>query len=160
MILKVFSNLNDSIIVSWLICGGLYIYVCISRDGEVTILWSVQKMSRHMVCMKRPNHFVIWFKNHDGIWPKVGLMILKIFSNPNEILYGLRHSYDVKSVIGAQVQHVFPGTVLCLTLALCFLGCFLVGIYGILSLQPARGTATGRAAGTLVTVTTELSVTT
>ncbi|RLW00722.1 hypothetical protein DV515_00008564 [Chloebia gouldiae] len=35
-----------------------------------------------------------------------------------------------------------------------------MGFYGILLLQPARGAATGRAAGALVTVTTELSVTT
>lgn len=103
---------------------------------------------------------MIWFKDHDGVCPKVGLMILKIFSNPNEILYELRCPYNVKSVIGAQLQHDFPGTVLCLTLALCFLGCLLMGFYGILSLQPARGTAMGQAAGTLVTVTTELSVTT
>lgn len=35
-----------------------------------------------------------------------------------------------------------------------------MGFYGILSLQPARGTAMGRAAGALVSVTMELSVTT
>lgn len=46
---------------------------------------------------------MIWGKDRDGIRPKVGLMILKIFSNFNDfmILYGLRHPYDVKSVTGA-----------------------------------------------------------
>lgn len=64
---------------------------------------------------------MIWFKDQDGIRPKVGLMILKIFSSLNDlmILCGLRHPYDMKSVIGAQLQPDFPGTALCLGFALC-----------------------------------------